>query len=260
MGFFDRLFGKKTQPAAKEWPADVMALTANQNDATGSKDGTADTYDIGNWGSKTSTVAVDDDDIDVDDDDERFEDITGTEEDVSDFLSAWGYPGYDFQTDKKSPVGRIFFIDGEDLADYGVEFQINEVEAYLKGQGLPSLKVEETDSDARYVLNVNGREIVIYDAPGPSSDSGASKDPAIWLQSTIQLIRILNWLLETAGSTERAYATKPGTTDAVLVFLTSDLFQRLSNEPLLAVDERPVDYGSLDNPTSGQNTSGWSIT
>jgi len=237
MGLFDRLFGKKTQPAAKEWPADLMALTATQN----------------------ATATTDDDDVDDDDiDHERFEDITGTEVDVSDFLSAWGYPGYDFQSDKNSQVGRIFFIDGEDLADEGVEFSINETQAYLKGQGLPEVKVEEIDAEARYVLNVNGREIVIYDSPGPDSEAGAPKDPAVWLQSTVQLIRILNWLLETVGSPERAYATKPGTTDAVLVFLTADLFYRLSNEPNLAVDERPVDYGSLDSPTDGRSMSGWS--
>ena len=237
MGLFDRLFGKKTQPAAKEWPADLMALTATRDESTD-----ANTDD------------------DVDDDDERFEDITGTEEDVSDFLSAWGYPGYSFQSDKNSSVGRIFFIDGEDLADEGVEFSINEVQAYLKGQGLTEVKVEEIDADARYVLNVNGREIVIYDSPGPDSEAGAPKDPAVWLQSTVQLIRILNWLLETVNSSERAYATKPGTTDAILVFLTADLFYRLSNEPNLPVDERPVDFGSLDSPSDGRSMSGWSTT
>ena len=233
MNFLSRLFGKKTP--ANEWPADVMALNAVPND-----------------------TSQDDDDVD---DPARFEDITGTEEDASDFLSAWGYPGYDFQTDKKSSVGRIFFIDGEDLADYGVEFQLNECQPYLIGQDLPSLTVVETESDARYILTVNDRQVVIYDGPGPSSEAGASKDPAIWFAATVQLIRILNWLLETANSPERAYVTKPGTTDAVLVFLTADLFQRLSNEPNLAVDERPVDYGSLDHPVEGQisPTASWSV-
>src|SRR5437879_3213485 len=169
MGLFDRLFGKKTQPAAKEWPADLMALNAAPEEATDSND---------------------------DDEYDRAEEITGTEEDVSDFLMAWGYVGYDFQTDKKSSAGRIFFIDGEDLADEGVEFQLNDCGPYRKGEGLPALKVEETESEARYVLTVNGREVVIYDAPGPDSEAGASEDPAVWLQSTVQLIRILNWLLE----------------------------------------------------------------
>jgi hypothetical protein len=84
--------------------------------------------------------------------------------------------------------------------------------------------VEQDVEEERYVVRVGGREHTIYDLVG--ADAAAAEDGALpWGLSWSRTFKLLNDLLERAGSSERAYAVSES-----IWFLTPELLELLPSE------------------------------
>ena len=134
------------------------------------------------------------------------------------------------------------FDDPEDLAEGGIAAARNELQPKLAQMGVfLEDDVEDDFSDDRYVVRVAGREYLIHDFDTVESS---------WGLAVARTFRIVNDLLEDAGSAERAYAAY----EHDLWFLTPELFDAVTDvlgesrsRPYVPTEEPPR-YGEPSGP------------
>jgi hypothetical protein len=122
-------------------------------------------------------------------------------------------------------LGRdVMAGDAEDLAEGGVGEFLEELSAHLSRRGVPLPDVEDIFNDERtlYQVKVGDQRHTIYDVEGSDADV-ATAAGGLWGLAWARAFDIVNGLLESAGSRERAY-TLP---ESALWFLTPDQFDAL---------------------------------
>jgi hypothetical protein len=111
----------------------------------------------------------------------------------------------------------VLFADAEDLAEGGIAAALNELQPKLAQMGvLLEDDVENDFGEDRYVVRIAGREYLIHDVDTVESS---------WGLAMARTFRIVNDLLEDAGSPERAYAVY----EQDLWFLTPELFDAVTD-------------------------------
>lgn len=122
-------------------------------------------------------------------------------------------PGFPFY----HASGRLHQADAEDLAEGGIAKQLSRLRGLLRLLGVPEFRVsQEVEPD--YVVTIDGVPYTVW-------TRAEVRDPFLdhWGVATAATLQILNDLLETAGSQERAYSYAGGH-DLHIVFLTPDMF------------------------------------
>ena len=135
---------------------------------------------------------------------------------------------------------RFYVADAEDLAEGGVGVLLEELEPLLRELGVPSLAVREASTDTDYRVTVNGRSYLIYNAKELQSD-------LFWGYGAGRTARIVNDLLEGAGSDERAYGyADPASNDFSFFILTpalrdavAEILPGTADDPFVVTDEEP---------------------
>lgn len=129
-------------------------------------------------------------------------------------------------------IRRLFRADAEELAEGGVSSLLADAEGFLRTQGVDGLTVFDEIDQTHYHLLVDGARFQIY-----SEEELRTK--AIWELAARRSVAVMNWLLERAGSPERAYLLYGGN-DGQVVFLTPAMFEAILRSGLIAERDLPV--------------------
>jgi hypothetical protein len=136
---------------------------------------------------------------------------------------------------------RFFFADAEDLAEGGVDELLRELEPTLRRAGVTALSLDENFAEDHYDVVVNGKRYLILSAEQIESDH-------IWDYAGARTVSLINDLLSTAGSDERAYGYARDN-DFGVFLLTPELRDEIAavvdsprDEPY-EVDDRPPSFG-----------------
>jgi hypothetical protein len=148
--------------------------------------------------------------------------------------------------------GRVFSADGLTLAKGGVTAFITKVRPFLEGQGVKLPELKDDLQQESYSVLVDGAALPIWTKddlgrelalqPGITSGLAAARSFAL-----------INKLLETAGSKERAYALYSGAALSVM-FVTDDLLTVMKADPMAVPKFIPYKL-TTDFPFFGQPQS-----
>jgi hypothetical protein len=133
---------------------------------------------------------------------------------------------------------RFFHADAEDLAEGGVGQFIQRVGPFLARQGVAALEIEDEVGEKNYKVRVNGVEHLIYDEAEYDRDSGGEELGLIWGLAMARGFRIVDGLLEKAGSPERLYAVNGGN-DLFGLFLTPEMHRIILAQPGVDLPSAP---------------------
>jgi hypothetical protein len=140
-------------------------------------------------------------------------------------------------------VGRsVISGDAEDLAEGGVGAFLEALRPHLAQRGVTLGEIEDRfgDDADRYDVRVGDSVHTIYDLTGADADAREST-ARLWGLAWVRAFEIVNGLLATAGSLERAY-TMP---ESDVWFLTPDQLDALRS----AIPEpRDRPYAPVDDP------------
>jgi hypothetical protein len=125
---------------------------------------------------------------------------------------------------------RFFHADAEDLAEGGICAFIRKVEPFLTAQGVRVPELQDEVTEKGYTVRVGGTPHLIYAAADLQRDSNGKEPGVIWGLAMTRGFRIVDQLLEVAGSPERLYAANGGN-DLFAFFLTPELHQIVSQHP-----------------------------
>jgi hypothetical protein len=134
-------------------------------------------------------------------------------------------------------LGRdMFASDSEDLAEGGVGEFLRELRPLLSARGVTLGEIEDRfNDDGNYSVRVGDAIHTIHDA------TAGERDEESWGRAWVRAFRIVNGLLDAAGSPERAY-TMP---EENVWFLTPDQFEAIRS----AIPEpRDRPYEPVDDP------------
>jgi hypothetical protein len=127
-------------------------------------------------------------------------------------------------------IGRAFAGDGERLAEWGVCRFMQEIEPYLRGQGVGQVACVQDDwveGKYAYTVNVNGRDFPIL------VDEDMECNPA-WAAASVRTQGLVEELLREAGSPEHAYIVSGTLAESsIIVFLTAEMYHTINNSPLV---------------------------
>lgn len=106
---------------------------------------------------------------------------------------------------------RSFGIDGEDLAEGGIEEQLKDIEKILDSEDFVIDEIsQEGGTGDGYKVTVNGKEYRVYEESEITSDD-------LWTLALIGLMKISNDIFAESGSTAKLYATHGGNDGAVYI-------------------------------------------
>jgi hypothetical protein len=137
-------------------------------------------------------------------------------------------PGFPFY----HASGRMHHADGEDLAEGGIPQLLNRLRVAMGLFGAREYTVSQ-EIEPDYVVTVNGVPYTVF----TGAESRAA-DFSHWGVATAVTLQILNDLLETSGSRERAYSFSGGN-DLHIVFLTADMFELYQRETSIPERDKP---------------------
>ena len=129
---------------------------------------------------------------------------------------------------------REFFVDGEDLAEYGVEDFLASIDAPLKARGVELLCVrragDPTSEDA-HAVDINGTAVQVWNG---------IDDPLMWLAATTRPIAVVNQLLAAAGSKDRMLVLYAGGNEGIGYFAPSAVAAAIRESELFPEKEWPL--------------------
>ena len=145
---------------------------------------------------------------------------------------------------------RFHHADAEDLAEGGICAFIREIEPFLTAQGVRLPELKDEVSEKGYIVRVGGAPHTIYVAADLQRDSTGKEPGVIWGLAMTRGFRIVDQLLEAAGSPERLYAINGGN-DLFALFLTPELHRIISGHPVADAKDGPY-KPTEDYPWFGQ--------
>jgi len=122
---------------------------------------------------------------------------------------------------------RFYHADAEDLAEGGICAFIRDVEPFLGAQGVRVSDFQDEVTEKSYMVRVGGTLHMIYDAVDLQRDADGKEPGVIWGLAMTRGFKIVDQLLEAAGSSERVYAVNGGN-DLFAFFLTPELHRIIS--------------------------------
>ena len=130
-------------------------------------------------------------------------------------------------------TNRCYNADAESLAECGVEFFLERIDAFLHKQGVLIQSIETNCHYSKeYLLKVNGISYQMFSAP-----EGETAD--LWGLVTKRSFTLVNDLLEEAGSPERLFQLYADN-DTGGLFLTEKLYGILLTSDVLPKEDRPI--------------------
>jgi len=153
-------------------------------------------------------------------------------------LQSYGLHGY-VRPGDADHESHVWFYDGAKLAEGGVPRWIENMQTYLGAQGVVVESVRNVGAPDGYRIELNGRNFLIY----------PYRNYLDWETSVVSSIQIVNHLLGSAGSHERGYLLPDEGPGGLVVFMTSDVFERLAADPRLGAEDSLFDLGDYDHPT-----------
>jgi len=145
---------------------------------------------------------------------------------------------------------RFHHADAEDLAEGGICTFIREIEPFLTAQGVRVPELQDEVSERGYIVRVGGTPHMIYNAADLQRDTTGKEPGVIWGLAMTRGFRIVDQLLEAAGSPERLYAINGGN-DLFALFLTPELHRIISGHPDADAKDGPY-KPTEDYPLFGQ--------
>ena len=132
-------------------------------------------------------------------------------------------------------VRRAFSGDGEALAEWGVCDFVKRVQPLLSERGVPPITCEQGEWKAGavgYVVAINGRPFRILD------ERDYEQNPT-WTAATVRSFRIVEMLLQEAGSDDHVYAVEGdvglGSTG---VLLTPEMADAINGDPAVPDEQK----------------------
>jgi len=134
------------------------------------------------------------------------------------------------------PGLRWFFVDGEFMAEGGVEQVLRDMAPGIRTHGV-ELDIETVNSpirvdDGDYVVAINGRRCLVW-RPG---DWVA--DP--WKVSTVRPLAVVNDLLGEAGTTARLFTIGAGGNEAIAWLVDPRIVAAIADSGLVSVHALPA--------------------
>lgn len=151
-------------------------------------------------------------------------------------LNVMGIPGFD--DGATNAISRVYFADGEDLAEGGIAAWFTEIQPFLESQNVKTDITDNIDDNGIYTVTSAGKSFVIYEGDCPE----------LWGLASVKAMQITNTLLEDTGSEERVYGLYTGGNEGIVLFMTPDTYETLVADPRLDPSDCPDDPGTIDNP------------
>jgi hypothetical protein len=145
--------------------------------------------------------------------------------------------------------GRVFGADGLTLAKGGVSAFMEKVRPFLEGQGVKMPALKDELKQESYTVLVDGAPFPIWTKEDLTRELGSQPGITAGLAAS-RAFALVNKLLETAGSPERAYAIYSGAALSMM-FLTDDLLAVMKADPVAVPKFIPYKLTS-DFPFFGQ--------
>lgn len=132
-----------------------------------------------------------------------------------------------------------FLVDGEELAEGGVEAFINSLHEPLLRLGVDArVATMLAPASGEYVVEVDGEVLHLYDETSWNSEV-ESEQP--WYASTIKPLATLNRSLSSAGAVVRFFVLYPGGNDSVVLLIDPRVVELLKENGLISGSEIPVE-------------------
>lgn len=145
--------------------------------------------------------------------------------------------------------GRVYNADGLSLAKGGVTRFIEKLRPFLEGQGVKVPALTDDLQQESYSLLIDGAPLPLWTRADLARELGT--EPGITAGLTAaRSFALVNKLLESAGSKERAYAIYSGAALSVM-FLTDDLVAVIKADPAAVPKFTPYRL-TTDFPFFGQ--------
>ncbi len=137
---------------------------------------------------------------------------------------------YPFVSLGEEPGVRWFFVDGEEMAEGGVDRVLRDMAPGLRTCGIElridtvnePVKVDEGD----YVVAINGRRCVVW-----RPEDWAAQRP--WEVSVVRPLAVVNDLLAEAGATKRLFTLRAGSDDAIAWLLDPRIVAAVADSGLV---------------------------
>jgi len=137
----------------------------------------------------------------------------------------------------EEPGLRWFFVDGEEMAEGGVERVLRRLAPGLRTRGI-ELQVETVDrpvgvQDGDYVVEINGRRCVVW-RPEDWSTGRA------WVVSTVRPLAVVNDLLAESGVTSRLFTLTAGANEGIAWLVDPRIVAAIVDSGLVNEPSLPV--------------------
>jgi hypothetical protein len=137
----------------------------------------------------------------------------------------------------EEPGLRFFYVDGETMAEGGVDRVLAELAPALRPYGVePHVElVNYPDSveSGDYVVKINGRTCVVW-----TPRDWVANSP--WAVSTVRPLAVLNDLLAEAGAVPRFYTLQTGGNDGVAWLLEPRIVAAITESGLFGENDTPA--------------------
>jgi hypothetical protein len=136
---------------------------------------------------------------------------------------------------EEEPGLRWFFVDGEEMAEGGVDRELRALAPGLRTCGI-ELQIETVNlpsrvEDGDYVVAINGRRCVVWSPEDWSAQRA-------WKVSTVRPLAVLNDLLAEVGATKRLFTLSAGANEGIAWLLDPRIVAAVADSGL--VRERGV--------------------
>jgi hypothetical protein len=132
---------------------------------------------------------------------------------------------------------RYFYMDGESMAEGGVDRALREMAPGLRACGI-ELRIETVNvpveiEEGDYIVAINGRRCVVWRA----QDWAAHR---AWLVSVVRPLAVVNDLLAEAGETKRLFTLNAGGNDGFAWLLDPPIVAAVADSGLVRVRSVPA--------------------
>jgi hypothetical protein len=129
----------------------------------------------------------------------------------------------------------MFFADGEELAEDGVEEFINDIAPFVAQFGVQLHVSTATDnSDGEYAVVINGKRVELYI---DSLSINRSDDSFPWYAATVRPLAEVNRLLSAEGADVRFFTLYAGANDGIALLLDPEIVHLMTR---IGFDEREI--------------------
>lgn len=148
------------------------------------------------------------------------------------------YPFGGKATLDEEPGRQYFFVDGETMAEGGVDRVLAELSPALRPYGVDP-QVENlnrpivSDGAGDYVVAINGRRCVVW-----TQADWATK--RAWEVATIRPLAVINDLLAEAGAVPRIFTLSAGTNEGIAWLLDPRIVAAVADSGLVKEDDVPA--------------------